>query len=304
MINKNFIICLIVIVGAFQLFSPAYAITLPTPNHVYSIKGADDVQIAVQEWGNAEGDIILFSHAWSLNHTAWLPQFSGDLADDFRIITYDLRGHGNSAKPEGVEHYGNNDVWADDLHAIITTLDLNDVTLVGWSYSSVILADYIKKYGQDRIHAINFTGSLSGLGVERIGKYFGTDFDPTMATSDLAEVEALGMVNAINIMVPDDLDKDTFGLLLASTMATPKYVRSSMFQRQVDHEATYRTIEVPVLFSHGANDGAILPIAAEEGASFVQNGKLSLYDGANHGPNWADPDRFNAELRKLVQAER
>ena len=282
----------------------ANALTLPTPNKIHNIAGANGVNIAVQEWGNAKGKTIIFSHAWSLNHTAWLPQFTSDLANDFRIITYDLRGHGNSDKPKAPENYSSDEFWADDLNAIITSLNLNKVTLVGWSYSSVIIADYIKKYGQDRIHAINFNASLSGLGIERIGKYFGNEFDPVMATSKLAEIEALGMMNITNIMVPKSLDKNTYGMLIAATMATPKYVRSAMLDRKIDHKETYQMIKVPVLFSHGTKDGAIKPIAAEEGASFVKNGKLSLYEGANHGPNWADPKRFNAELRALINSKR
>jgi pimeloyl-ACP methyl ester carboxylesterase len=274
---------------------------LPQPNVLHEVTGANYVKIAVQEWGNPEGDVILFSHAWSLNHTAWLLQFTSDLADEFRLITYDLRGHGNSEKPMDEAQYASNDHWADDMNAIITQLDLNDVTLVGWSYSSVVVADYIQKYGEDRVKAVNFNGGLSGLNVERIGKYFGTDFDPVTATAGQAEVEALGMVAVTNIMVPANLDKDLFGLLIASTMATPKEVRLWMLNRSVDHEETYRGFGVPVLFSHGTNDNAVLQIAAEEGHSFVPNSTLSLYEGANHGPNWADPARFNAELAELVR---
>ena len=64
-----------------------------------SVKTPDGLTISAQEWGNPAGPEILFIHGFSQSHLSWIRQVNSDLAKEFRIVTYDLRGHGNSDKP-------------------------------------------------------------------------------------------------------------------------------------------------------------------------------------------------------------
>ncbi len=83
----------------YLLIAPAFAeLSIPEPNKIHKVQGALGFQLAVQEWGNPKGKVILLSHPWSMTHMAWLPQINSDLASKYRLITYDLRGHGNSQK--------------------------------------------------------------------------------------------------------------------------------------------------------------------------------------------------------------
>lgn len=281
--------------------SQVYALEIPTPRVVHSIKGANDVMLAVQEWGVATGKPIIFLHAWSQSHLGWLPQIQSQLATRYRLITMDLRGHGNSAKPLELTQYNNGDVWADDLHAVINNLQLDAVTLVGWSYGTIMIADYIKKYGQDKVAAINFVAGTSAIGVPRVQNYFGADAKKSESAFDNSlPTQALAMLDIADVMLPSDTDKALYGFLIATNMMVPPFVRKAMMQRSVDYKATYEALTVPTLFTHGEQDKAILPIAAKEGASFVKGAKLSLYEGAQHGPHWNNPERFNQELDALV----
>ena len=63
------------------------------------VKTPDGVDISVREWGNPEGWPILFVHGLAQSHLSFLPQFASQLADRHRLLAYDLRGHGESAKP-------------------------------------------------------------------------------------------------------------------------------------------------------------------------------------------------------------
>lgn len=297
---------IIAVIGIFLISSVANAqnkkqVELPLPVKTYQVIGANDVRIAVQEWGVATGDVILFSHSWTCNYLGWLPQITGDLAKKYRIITYDLRGHGNSEKPLNTSNYNNSDVWADDVNAIINHLDLDKITLVGWSYSSVVVFDYIQKYGADKVHAVNVVGGMSAINVERAKDYFGHGADPSSSISKKTQIQAKGMVEFINTLTPESLDRNTYGLLLASAMVVPTEVRLAMLQRSTDHKETYEKLTLPVLFSHGDEDPDIKLVAAEEGAQFVKEGKLSVYKGVNHGPHWADPERFDKELSELIE---
>jgi pimeloyl-ACP methyl ester carboxylesterase len=69
------------------------------------VRAPDGVMIAAQEWGNPAGPEILFIHGFSQASLSWQRQVESDLAKEFRMVTYDLRGHGNSDKPFEPEKY-------------------------------------------------------------------------------------------------------------------------------------------------------------------------------------------------------
>ena len=84
-----------------------------------SVKTPDGLTISAQEWGNPNGPEILLIHGFSQSHMSWMRQVNSDLAKEFRIITYDLRGHGNSDKPDDKARYHDNKAWADEVKAIM-----------------------------------------------------------------------------------------------------------------------------------------------------------------------------------------
>lgn len=294
---KRLFFTLILCVFSFS----AQALELPTPLKNHRITGGKGVKLAVQEWGNPKGKPVLFAHAWSQSHLGWLPQINGALAEKYRLITFDQRGHGNSEKPLTADQYNNPDVWADDMRAIIKTLALKDVTLVGWSYGSLVIGDYLSKYGADNIHALNIVGGLTALGVKRVENYFGEGAARSAKAweTDLS-VQSAAMTDVADMMLPETTDKHTYGLIIATNMFTPAFVRKAMTNRSEDYQSLYEGLNIPVLFTHGTKDTGILPISAIEGAAFAPKGEASLYEGANHGPHWHSPERFNKELSDLI----
>jgi pimeloyl-ACP methyl ester carboxylesterase len=92
----------------------------------------DGTKLFVQEWGNPTGPAILFVHAWSQSRLAWMPQVTGALAKTYRMVAFDHRGHGDSDKPTDIAAYANNDVWADDIAAVMAAMSLRKPILVGW----------------------------------------------------------------------------------------------------------------------------------------------------------------------------
>src|SRR5215467_15737236 len=89
-----------------------------------SVKTPDGLTIAAQEWGNPNGPEILFIHGFSQSHMSWMKQVEGDLAKEFRIVTYDLRGHGNSDKPVEPERYRDSKAWGDEVQAVMDAAGL------------------------------------------------------------------------------------------------------------------------------------------------------------------------------------
>src|SRR4029453_19672676 len=94
------------------------------PVATHEIRGGGGVRLHAREWGNRSGRAILFIHGWSQCDVCWTKQVSGALAEQFRIVTLDIRGHGLSEKPTEAEHYGDGRIWADDVAAVIDQADL------------------------------------------------------------------------------------------------------------------------------------------------------------------------------------
>ena len=74
--------------------------------------------------GAPDGQPIVLIHGWSQNHLCWAHQYDSALADEFRLVAYDLRGHGMSDAPLDAAHYTDAALWADDLAAVIEALEL------------------------------------------------------------------------------------------------------------------------------------------------------------------------------------
>src|ERR1043166_9783542 len=90
-----------------------------------TVKTPDGLTIAAQEWGNPQGPEILLIHGYAQSHLSWMRQVNSDLAKEFRIITYDLRGHGNSDKPLEKAPYHDNKAWADEVNAVMEAAGLD-----------------------------------------------------------------------------------------------------------------------------------------------------------------------------------
>jgi non-heme chloroperoxidase len=113
------------------------------------------IDIYYEDHGN--GRPVVLSHGWPLSGAAWEKQLPALLGAGYRVITYDRRGFGKSSQPTVGYDYG---TFADDLHKLITTLDLHDVTLVGHSMGSGEVAGYIGKYGTTRVRKAVFVSAL------------------------------------------------------------------------------------------------------------------------------------------------
>ena len=143
---------------------------------VHAVRGGGGLRLHVREWGKADGPPILFIHGWSQNHLCWAKQYESALADEFRLVAYDLRGHGMSEAPLEPEHYTDSTLWADDVAEIIAELGLDRPVLVGWSYGSFVICDYLRAHGQDQIAAINFVEGAVKLGEGAFGTLIGPGF--------------------------------------------------------------------------------------------------------------------------------
>src|SRR2546428_13845755 len=121
---------------------------------------AIDIYCEDHGWGNA----VVFVHGWPLSGASWEKQVTDLLNAGHRVITYDRRGFGQSSKPSTGYNY---DTFAEDLHKLVTKLELRDFALVGFSMGGGEVARYIGKYGSGRVSKAVFLSAVPPFLLEK-----------------------------------------------------------------------------------------------------------------------------------------
>ena len=276
------------------------------PRMIHTVRGGGGLRLHVREWGQADGPPILFIHGLSQSHLCWARQYQSALAEEFRLVAYDLRGHGMSEAPLEAEHYTNGQLWADDVAAIIEQLGFDRPVLVGWSYGGLIICDYLRAHGQDRIGAIDFVGGVVTLGEAAFGTLIGPGFLDHFAdaTADDLPTNIGAMRGLIKGWPARPFPPEEVEILLASSMTVPAQIRANLGARQIDGDDVLPTIEVPLLVSHGRADTVVLAAMAEHVLATCPVAEPSWYDGVGHTPHLEQPERFNRELAELTRRVR
>jgi non-heme chloroperoxidase len=269
----------------------------------HTVPGGGGLRLHVREWGNPDGSPILFIHGWSQNHLCWARQYESALADEFRLVAYDLRGHGMSEAPLEPEHYTDGRRWADDVAAIVDALGLDQPVLVGWFYGAFVISDYIRAYGQGSVAAINFVEGAVRLGEAAFGTLIGPAFLDHFvgATVDDLPTNIETMRSFVRACFVKPVSSDELEAAVCWNVVVPAAVRANLAARELDCDDVLRAIEVPLLVTQGRADTVVLPAMAEHVLATCPTSEASWYDGVGHIPHVEDPDRFNRELAELTR---
>jgi non-heme chloroperoxidase len=272
----------------------------------HTVEGGGGLRLHVREWGKPDGPPILFIHGWSQNHLCWVKQYESALADEFRLVAYDLRGHGMSEAPLEPEHYTDAKLWADDVAAIIDQLRLDRPVLVGWSYGSFVICDYMRRHGQHRIAAINFVEGTVKLNEAAFGTLIGPGFLDHFAgaTADDLPTNIWAMRAFVKACVVKPLPVDDIEIALCWNIVVPARIRASLVAREIDCDDVLQSLEVPLLVTQGRADIVVLPAMSEHVLATCPTAEASWYEGVGHVPHLEQPERFNRELAELTRRVR
>ena len=264
-----------------------------------AVKTPDGVSIAAQRWGNPEGPEILFIHGFMQSHLSWTRQVESELAREFRMVTYDLRGHGDSEKPLVRERYRDGKAWAEELAAVIRAAGLRRPVLVGWSYAGRVIADYIETFGSTSIAGINFVNARTNSDPRFAGAFSSRHLTDLVAEDLATRIAATRtFLRACFSRQPSEAEFET---MLAFNMTVPRQVRSAMSGREFNIDALWSHLALPVLVTFGIEDKILTLEGARHAAALIPGARLSLYDGIGHAPFWEDAPRFNAELAEFAR---
>ena len=139
----------------------------------------DGTAIYYKDWGS--GKPVLFSHGWPLDADMWDVQMEFLASRGYRAIAFDRRGFGRSSQPWSGYDY---DTFADDIAQLIEHLDLDQVTLVGFSMGGGDVTRYIARHGSERVAGLVLLGAVTPLFIKTADNPEGVDksvFDGMLA---------------------------------------------------------------------------------------------------------------------------
>ena len=264
------------------------------------VTGGGGTQVHVVETGSPEGRPILFLHGFSQCWLAWSRQMNSDLAKDHRLVAMDLRGHGFSEKPR--DAYFESRLWADDVHAVLESLKLQQPILAGWSYGSLVILDYVRHYGEDAVGGIHIVDGITKLGSEAALSVLTPEFlslVPGLLSTDAGE--SVGSIEAfLRMCLTQEPSAADLYLMLGYNVTVPPHVRQALFARSFDNEDLLPKIRKPVLITHGTDDAIVKPAVVDQHKSAMPHAQVHMMPNAGHAPCWNDAPSFNQRLRTFA----
>jgi non-heme chloroperoxidase len=247
----------------------------------------DSTEIFYKDWGS--GQPVVFSHGWPLNADAWDEQMFLVASNGFRAVAHDRRGHGRSGQPWA----GNDlDTYADDLAALVESLDLRDAIHVGHSTGGGEVARYIARHGTSRVSKAVLISAIPPLMVK-------TPDNPGGLPIDVFDGLRTGLV-ADRSTFWKDLSLPFYGYNRPGAKVSDA-VRASFWMQgmmagypasyfcikafsETDQTEDLKKFNVPTLILHG-DDDQIVPYknAALLQAKLIKGAQLKIIPGAPHG---------------------
>jgi non-heme chloroperoxidase len=273
---------------------------------VNMITSKDGTQIYYKDWGR--GPVVTFSHGWPLNADAWDGQMNFLAQQGFRVVAHDRRGHGRSEQASS-----DNDMngYADDLAAVIETLDLKSVTMVGHSTGGGEVVRYIARHGSKRVSKAVLIAAVPPLLLKTAAHPEGLPIEVfdglrTALAKDRAQFYKEFAIpfygaNRDGAKVSQGM-LDQFWLWSMQAGLKNAYECIKAFS-ETDFTEDLKKIDVPTLVLHGEDD-QIVPVndTGRKSAMLIAGAKAIYYPGAPHGITATHQDRINADLLAFLRS--
>ena len=275
------------------------------------IRTKDEVSLFYNDWGT--GKPIVLIHGWPVNGDMWEYQAPYLAAQGFRVVSYDRRGFGRSDQPWTGYVY---DTLADDLAAVLDTLDLTEVTLVGFSMGAGEIARYLSRHGAARVAKAALICGVTPFLLQTSDHPEGIDrgvFDkivdglkedrPHFLAGFFKLFYGAGLLHGGGV-THHDVSAEVLDWTLAMAMqASPKAtVECVRAWSETDFRPDMKAFTVPTLVVHGTGDSTVpIDIAGRAAARMIPGAVLKEYEGSPHALPMTERDRLCADLVEFAR---
>ena len=268
----------------------------------------DGTEIFYKDWGPKDAQPIVFHHGWPLSADDWDTQMLFFLANGYRVIAHDRRGHGLSSQPWN----GNDmDTYADDLATLMDALDVKGATLVGHSTGGGEVARYLGRHGSKRVARAVLVGAVPPQMVKSASNPNGLPISVFDDIRSAVLADRSQFFKDLSLPFygynrpgakPSQGVRDTFWAQGMQCGIKNAYDCIKQFS-ETDFSADLKKIDVPTLIVHG-DDDQIVPIdtGGKAAAKLVKNARLLIYEGAPHGLPATHKDRLNRDLLAFLKS--
>lgn len=265
---------------------------IPPPPETGFLETTDGEQIYYEVTG--DGEPIILSHGLGGNHAIWYQQVA-DLAFDFKVVTWDQRGFGQSTNQANAASPG---VFARDLGELMDHLNIESAHLVGQSMGGWTVMGFALEH-PGRVRSLTLADTIGGIYTPAIEKAFDAFIRAVLTgqgdPEHLGNHPALGQQLAEQDLAQAFLYRQISGAGPAPPRAIPALLRSTAF----DHDAL-QALDVPTLFIVGEND-PIFPVPSiREAANLVPGSRVVEIPATGHSPYFERPAAWNAAYRGFV----
>jgi pimeloyl-ACP methyl ester carboxylesterase len=233
-------------------------------------------------------------------HLSWSRQIEYLAARNFVAVTYDLRGHGASDKPLDPAFYNDSARLADELRAVMAAAGLKRPVVVGWSFGTRVIADYLLRFGSAGLAGINLVAPVTSPHADHFGP--GIEALHQARSEDLATgIE--GTRAFLRACFSTEPGRDEFETMLVYNACVPLRIRRWFGRAASDADAVqamWRSLDLPVLITHGLEDRVVRPELSRWMHALMPASEISLYQNSGHAPFFEEPQRFNSELESFV----
>jgi non-heme chloroperoxidase len=267
-----------------------------------TIETGDGAHLYFRDWG--EGRPVVFLASWALPSESWSYQMLPLALHGYRAVAYDRRGHGRSSDPGRGYDF---DTLADDLAAVLKALDLEDVTLVGFSMATGEIVRYLTRHGSERVGRIVLVGTTTPFLSRTEDNPGGIDasyFEAFRRDELMRDYSKRIDDNMVPFVTPETSPGMTGWIRAMARSASLKALYDCHVAiSSTDFRAELPGITLPALLLHGGADvTSPFEITARATAKLMPHAELVVYEGAPHGIPYSHMDRVNRDLLTFLTA--
>jgi non-heme chloroperoxidase len=272
-----------------------------------TIASKEGVQIYFKDWGPKHARPLVFHHGWPLSSDDWDTQMLYFVANGYRVVAHDRRGHGRSSQ---VSDGHDLDHYAADAFAVVEHLDLRNAIHIGHSTGGGEATRYVARYGKGRVAKLVLIGAVPPIMVKTPANPGGlplevfdglrkqlaanrAQFYLEFASGPFYSYNRPG-ANASQAVIQNWWRQGMMGGAKAQHDGIKAF-------SETDFTEDLKIIDVPTLVMHG-DDDQIVPIAdsALLSVKLLKNGALKVYEKFPHGMCTTHADVINSDLLAFI----